>query len=221
MTAILILATSTFTTFSIHALAQEIAVVDVKRNITLSDEDVIYKDYYLNAGEASALRKNMVVQVKRKINIKDSGTKSVGDFETPVAQLKIIHIGTKVSVAREHKLIPRDDEAMLEQIGIMSGDRIDLTGSFIDNTKPVYKRKTTETEPPAKAEETKTADTAATINNQLNNQINNPPNAQPTNSAAAPVSSQEREPATQINTVPKIQQQIQQPVQAPITTPKI
>ncbi len=145
------------------AAAQEINVVDVKRNITLADEDPIYKDFYVNAGEGSALRKNMVVTVKRKINIKDAGTKSVGDFETSVGQLKIIHVGNKVSVAREFKLLPREEEPMLEQIGIMSGDRIDLSSSFIDNAKPNIKHKTSENEP-KKIETTpaKTAEAEAT-----------------------------------------------------------
>ena len=97
---------------SLSAHAEEISIVDMKRNITLTDEDPVYKDYYLNAGESSALRKNMVVNVKRKINIKDRGTKTVGDFEALVGQLKIIHIGNKVSVGREHQLIPRDEEPM-------------------------------------------------------------------------------------------------------------
>lgn len=117
--------------------AQEISIVDVKRNITLADSDPVYKDFYLNAGESSALRKNMVITVKRKISVRDTGSKSVGDFETVVGQLKVIHIGNKVSVAREYKLLPRDAEPMLEQIGMMSGDRIDLSGAFIDNKPPV------------------------------------------------------------------------------------
>ena len=126
------------------ASAQEISVIDVKRNITLSDADVIYKDFYLNAGDSSALRKNMIVNVKRKINVKDASTKSIGDIETLVGQIKVIHVGGKVSVAREHRLVPRDEEPVLEQIGIMSGDRIDMVGAFIDNTKPVPKTKKAE-----------------------------------------------------------------------------
>lgn len=199
--ATLLLLISGITTLSPKTNAQEISVVDVKRNITLTDDDTVYKDYYLNAGDGSALRKNMVVLVKRKINIKDAGTKSVGNFEAVVGQLKIIQIGDKVSVAREHKLIPRDEEAVLEQIGIMSGDRIDLKGSFIDNTKPVYKHKTTEAEPPvpAKTEETKTAAVA--------------PAAAPTATPTPP----SRDPANQGTAAPKIQP----PAQSPLTIPQI
>lgn len=147
------------------ASAQEISVIDVKRNITLSDADVIYKDFYLNAGDSSALRKNMIVNVKRKINVKDASTKSIGDIETLVGQIKVIHVGGKVSVAREHRLVPRDEEPVLEQIGIMSGDRIDMVGAFIDNTKPVPKTKKAEVDlpvpvptPDAKPEGGKTAE---------------------------------------------------------------
>ena len=50
--------------------AQDILVVDVKRNITLSDNDPVYKDFYINAGEGSSLKKNLVVNVKRKITIR-------------------------------------------------------------------------------------------------------------------------------------------------------
>jgi hypothetical protein len=137
--------------------AEEMSVVEVKRNITLSDDDPIYKDYYVNAGDGSALRKNLVVNVKRRVVVKDNGSKTIGDFETTVGQLKIIHVGNKVSVAREFKLTPRDEEPMIEQIGVMRGDRVDLNNSFIDYTKPVYKRKTTEAEPSITQKEAQTA----------------------------------------------------------------
>ena len=52
----------------------------------------------------------------------------------------------EVAVAREYKLLSRDELPMLEQVGIMTGDRIDLQGSFIDNSKP-KKPKTAEASP--------------------------------------------------------------------------
>ena len=124
--------------------ADEISVVDVKRNITMSDEELIYKDFYLNAGEGSGLKRNLVVNVKRKIQVRDVSSKSMGEFETLVGQLKIVQVSDKVAVGREFKLFPRDEEAMLDQVGIMAGDRIDLAGSFIDTSKP--KRATASTD---------------------------------------------------------------------------
>ncbi|WP_246845134.1 hypothetical protein [Bdellovibrio sp. NC01] len=123
--------------FSSSAKAADITVVDVRRNITLAEDDTVYKDFYISAGPASGLKKNLVVTAVRKINIRDaSGANSFGEIAVPVGQLKIIAIYDKVAVAREFTLLSRDELPMLEQTGIMTGDRIDLQGSFIDNSKP-------------------------------------------------------------------------------------
>lgn len=128
-----------------QTFAQDLSIVDVRRNITLSDDDVVYKDFYLNGGEGDGLKKNLVVTVMRKIQVRDAnGSQSYGEIQIPVGQLRVIATYGKVSVAREYKLLSRDELPMLEQIGMMSGDRIDLKGSFVDNAKPVYKKKTAE-----------------------------------------------------------------------------
>jgi hypothetical protein len=120
---------------AVSAESGSIEVVDVRRNITLADEDKIYKDFYLNSTENSGLKKNLVVKVKRKISVKNQGQKIVGTFSTTVGLLKIIHVEGGIAVAREFELLARDEHPMLEQSGIMIGDDIDLDGSFIDNKK--------------------------------------------------------------------------------------
>ncbi len=129
--------------------ASEITIVDVRRNITLAEDDPVYKDFYLNNAPGSGLKKNLVVTAVRKLNIRDaSGASAVGEIVVPVGQLKIIAVYDKVAVAREVSLLSRDELPMLEQIGIMTGDRIDLQGSFIDNSKPKPRRKVAEEPPP-------------------------------------------------------------------------
>lgn len=149
--------------FTLQVFAADITIVDVHRNITLSDEDPIYKDFYLNAGEGSGLKKNLVVNVKRRITVKDSNSKNVGDFETTVGQLRIIQVDAKVAVAREYKLFSRDEEAMIEQIGLMTGDRVDLGGGFIDNTKPITKKKVAEVEIESNREPAAATETAPAL----------------------------------------------------------
>lgn len=123
--------------FSVSVLADEFSVIDVRRNITLADTDPIYKDFYINAGEGSGLKKNLVVTAVRKLTIRDaSGAQAYGEIMVPVGQLKVIAVFNKIAVAREFTLLSRDELPMLEQTGIMSGDRIDLQGSFIDTSKP-------------------------------------------------------------------------------------
>ena len=117
-------------------------IVDVRRNITLSDDEIPAKDFYIRLSEsAGSFKKNLVIKATRKINVKDSSLKSVGDFKTVVGLLKIIHVEGAIVVAREFKLISRIDQPMLEQIGIMTGDEIDLSESFVDNSKPVETKK--------------------------------------------------------------------------------
>jgi hypothetical protein len=127
----------------VHAAqAEELGIVDVRRHITLADDDIVYKDFYLNGGEAEGLKKNLVVTAFRKIQVRDaSGSQGYGEIQVPVGQLRVIAVYGKVSVAREYKLLSRDELPMLEQTGLMSGDRIDLKGAFVDTAKPKYVKK--------------------------------------------------------------------------------
>lgn len=126
--------------FSWEAMAAEMSIIEVRRNIPLSDEAPVYKDFYLSSGSEAGLKKNMVITVIRKMNIRDAtGTQSYGDIEIPVGQLKVIAVRNKVAIAREYKLLSREDEPMLEQIGMMIGDGITTEGSFIDNKKASVK----------------------------------------------------------------------------------
>lgn len=138
-----------------HA-ADSMTIIDVRRNITLSEDETPYKDFYITAGPDSGLKKNLVVTAVRKINIRDAaGANSFGEINVPVGQLKVIAVYDKIAVAREFTLLSRDELPMLEQIGIMTGDKIDLRGSFIDTSKPKPKRKV--------AEENATTTTTTTV----------------------------------------------------------
>lgn len=128
--------------FSYEVFAEELSVIEVRRNIPLADNDPVYKDFYINVGGSTAnFKKNMVVTATRKLSIKDaSGTASFGEIMIPVGLLKIISVQNRIAVAREYKLISREDEPMLEQVGIMIGDKVDLASSFIDNKKASAKK---------------------------------------------------------------------------------
>ncbi len=127
--------------FSWEVFAADMNVVEVRRNIPLADDAPVYKDFYINAGPDAGLKKNLIITVYRKMSIRDAtGTQSFGEVDIPVGQLRIIAAQGKVAVAREHKLISRDDEPMLEQAGIMIGDRLQLDGSFVDTKRTSAKK---------------------------------------------------------------------------------
>lgn len=119
--------------FSITSFSKDLSIINVRKNIPLSDEEKPYKDFYINAGEGDGLKKNQIVTATRKIQVRDaSGAQSYGEIAIPVGQLKIIATYGNISVAREYKLLSREDLPMLEQIGIMSGDLIDIKQAFVD-----------------------------------------------------------------------------------------
>lgn len=139
-----LLAVLMFVVLPLRALAADISIVDVRRNIPLSDDEPAYKDFYLNAGDGSGLKKNLVVTAVRKLTVRDAaGSQAFGDIEVPVGQLRVIAVFGKVAVAREYALLPREENPMLEQVGLMVGDRVELKGSFVDN-KPAAKKKVSE-----------------------------------------------------------------------------
>lgn len=106
--------------------AETTQVVDVRRNITLSDDDKIYKDYYVAGGTDKGFKKGQTLVANRKINVRDaSGSTAVGEMIVPVGELKVIAVYEKVTVAREAKLYDRQELPMLEQRGIMTGDLIE------------------------------------------------------------------------------------------------
>lgn len=130
-----IAALSTALTFPATSIA-DLNIIDVRRNIPLSDNEPVYRDYFINAGEGSGLKKNLVVTALRKVSVRDaSGAQSFGEVLIPVGKLKIIAVYSKVAVAREWEMISRDEAPLLEQVGVMSGDQIDLAGSYIEKRK--------------------------------------------------------------------------------------
>lgn len=129
--------------WEVFAADDSLRIIEVRRNIPLADNDPVYRDYYINAGLDNGLKPNQVVTAVRKINAKDAaGTLSFGELLIPVGQLKIIFAQNRIAVAREYKLLSRDELPMLEQMGFLIGDQIELKGSFIDNRKSSAKTHT-------------------------------------------------------------------------------
>lgn len=131
----LFITTVMFNLLSFKATGNELTVINVKRNIPLSDQDEIYRDFYIGGADISSLKKDLVVTATRKIQIRDaSGANSLGEVEIPVGQLRVIATYNNLAVAREYKLLSREQLPLLEQTGLMVGDRIEIKNSFIDKS---------------------------------------------------------------------------------------
>jgi len=131
--------------FAWEAFSAELSVVQVYRPVSLSEDEVTFRDFYINGGASEGLKKNLVINVVRKMDMKDAtGTQAYGDMFFPTGQLRILFVGPKVSVAREYKGVSFESSPVFEQPGIQIGDQIDLKGSYVDNKKLSPHNKTAE-----------------------------------------------------------------------------
>lgn len=100
-------------------------VTEVRRNITLANDEAPVKDFYIKISDGSVVKKNTILKAVRKLEAKDLGQKKVGDFRSTVGLLKVLYVEGNVAIAREHQKVLRTEQPMLEQIGIMMGDSVE------------------------------------------------------------------------------------------------
>lgn len=110
---------------------QEIRIIEARRNIPLTDSEPRFMDYYLNAGTVNGVKKDQVVNVLRKLPIRNAqGTEEFGTVQIPVGQIRVIFTDARTAIAREFKVFDRTELPIIENQAIMIGDVIDLSGSF-------------------------------------------------------------------------------------------
>lgn len=129
--------------FSWQVFAAEAKIIDVKTSIPLSESETRYKDYYIY-GDVSGFKPNSFVKVLRKTTVKDNKLgQNIAELESAVATLKIIQQKGLLAIAREHKVISRDNEPVLDQPGALIGDTVVSTAAVIEKET----KKTSENNP--------------------------------------------------------------------------
>lgn len=119
-----------------HAMAQDLTIFDVRKNLPMSDADKIYRDFYINGGSEAGLSAGMVITVERRLPLYDNyQNRSAGDLQLKVAKIKIIHVQKGLSVARLFSEFTRENAPLLEDNFIMIGDRLDLASASSEGKK--------------------------------------------------------------------------------------
>lgn len=128
-----ILSFSTLIFFLSFKSFSQIQVIQVKRNIPLSDAEPIFKDYYLSGGTKEGLRVNLVVPVTRWVNLRENNQAQDQSMKMlePVGWLKVILAQDHLSVARLYEASNYINTPILEQPGILMGDAVSLERSFM------------------------------------------------------------------------------------------
>ncbi len=110
-----------------QSVNQAVTIFDARKSLALSDDEVVYRDFYINAGREQGLQEGMVLMVTRQISLYDSfQNRSPGELRVEVGEVEIIHVQNGLSVAREHRIYGRESRPLLENNYIMLGDRLDL-----------------------------------------------------------------------------------------------
>jgi len=100
-------------------------IIEIKRTLSLNNDKRHHKEFYINAGKDKGLKTNHVIPVVRRKSFYDPLlNKTMGDLFLPVGEIKVIHVGSKVSVARIYKVPGRKDLPEIEYPTFMIGDRI-------------------------------------------------------------------------------------------------
>lgn len=111
--------------------ANEIRIIETRRNIPLTDAEPRYMDFYLNGGSENGVKKDQVVKVIRRTPIRNAqGTEEFGSLQIPVGELRIIFVDSRTSVGRMYKVYDREELPIIDSLALMIGDMIDLSGAF-------------------------------------------------------------------------------------------
>lgn len=119
------------------------SVIEIKKGFQMDPKDKQHRDLYINAGESSGLRQDVVVEVIRKVTLYDSvHSRSAGEMQIPIAKVKIIFSQPDLSVARFHSWINEATRPSLEYPEVMVGDVLNLASASVE--KPSRKQAETE-----------------------------------------------------------------------------
>jgi hypothetical protein len=139
--------------------AKEATIFDERRPLAMENDQVLPKDYFINAGSNDGLKPGVILTIYRHQTLYDVyQNKSPGDLIVAVGELKIIHAQGDISVARLESLHKHDDYPNVEFDAIMVGDKVDLGSARMAS------HKTAENDAPAAA--------ATTLNTQVEVKLN-------------------------------------------------
>lgn len=112
----------------------DLTIFDSRRPVSMSNGEVTYRDFYINGGIEEGLKKNMILNVERRLTLYDSyKNKTPSELMVEVGRVKIIHVQKGLSVARHYADFSRKVRPILENDYIMVGDKVDLGSALMES----------------------------------------------------------------------------------------
>jgi hypothetical protein len=112
----------------VQAAEKEAVVIEVRKTISMSKNDKVYKNFFINGGGNLGLKKGVIVDVLRRLPMHDPLKNiSVGDLRIKVGEIEIIHNDDFLSVAKLVSQESPENRPVLDYEAVMVGDRLDLS----------------------------------------------------------------------------------------------
>ena len=108
--------------------AADFNITSVIREVPLKQSDIMYKDFYINAGTNNGLKQGAFIDAKRRMVVFDNAnSKMMGDTAVKIARLKVIHVDKNVSIARIVEFYPKETTPIAGYDSVMIGDLIEVS----------------------------------------------------------------------------------------------
>lgn len=108
--------------------AADFNITSVIREVPLKQSDIMYKDFYINAGTNNGLKQGAFIDAKRRMVVFDNvNSKMMGDTVVKIARLKVIHVDKNVSIARIVEFYPKESTPIAGYDSVMIGDLIEVS----------------------------------------------------------------------------------------------
>lgn len=117
------------------ASAKEVQIIEMRKGLTLKNNEKLPTDYFLNAGSELGIKPGTVFTLYRRLSVLDRfGGTQARPLSVPVGKIKIIYTAKNISVARLHELEGAQNLPALEYRGIMLGDLIHVGSAELDSS---------------------------------------------------------------------------------------
>ncbi len=118
------------------AEAKEVQIIEIRKNLQLSNDETVFTDYYLNAGDDLGIKPGTTFVLYRRVNVIDRlGSNQGRALSIPVGKIRIIYVAKDLSVARLDTLEKNENTPILEHRGVMLGDLINVESAAMSADK--------------------------------------------------------------------------------------
>ena len=123
--------------------AADYSIFEVRKSLPMENNEPTFKDYYVNAGSESGIKKGMYINVVRSSSILDPAKNiTQGTIKISLGRLQMIQVDKHVSVGRLYSQSSNEERPSVEFEGFMLGDVLDIESATLDAPAIKSKRKT-------------------------------------------------------------------------------